>query len=210
MDPAIIFIVLIYFFSIVMHEVAHGYAAYALGDPTARDAGRLTLNPIPHIDLVGTIVLPLISIFLGSPVLFGWAKPVPYNPIYFRDIRRGTFFVAIAGVATNIALAAAFALAIRFVIPSIGLAAETATSLAFIAKWIVWANLVLGIFNLFPIPPLDGSKVLFGLLPREIGERYLMIDRFGIFIILAVLMLAPGIVAFLASYAFQLLVGVPF
>jgi len=210
MDVSIVFIVLIYFFSIVMHEVAHGYVAYSLGDPTAKDAGRLTLNPIPHIDLVGTIILPLTSVFLGSPILFGWAKPVPFNPIYFRDIRRGTFFVAIAGIATNFALAIVFALAIRFVAPSLGLAAETTANLVFIARWIVWANLVLGIFNVFPIPPLDGSKVLFGLLPHEIGEKVLMIDRFGIFIILAVLMLAPGIVAFFASHAFQLLVGAPF
>lgn len=156
------FIILI--FSIILHEVAHGYVADKLGDPTARYAGRLTLNPIPHIDLLGSIIVPMIAVLSSSGFLFGWAKPVPYNPYNLtRSPRWGELMVAAAGPATNFVLAIIFALLARFVAdPVFG-------SICFIG---VLVNLWLGILNLVPIPPLDGSKVLQGLLPAALAAGY--------------------------------------
>src|SRR3989344_1903933 len=131
--------------SIVVHEVAHGYAANSLGDPTARLAGRLPLNPLPHIDLMGSIVLPALLVFTQSPILFGWAKPVPYNPYNLRNQRWGEALVAVAGGATNILLAIIFGLIVRFG-STIGL---DATMLSFAAT-ITFVNLFLGLFNLIP------------------------------------------------------------
>jgi Zn-dependent protease len=146
--------------SIVVHEVAHGYAANSLGDPTARLAGRLTLNPVKHIDWIGSIIIPALLVFTQSPILFGWAKPVPYNPYNLRDQRWGETIVAIAGSATNILLAIIFGLIVRFGL-SIGFN-QAALSLA---ATIAFINLFLGLFNLIPFPPLDGYTALRSALP---------------------------------------------
>ncbi|MBI2054811.1 MAG: site-2 protease family protein [Candidatus Sungbacteria bacterium] len=207
----IIFIILVYFFSIVMHEVSHGFVAYALGDPTAKDAGRLTLNPLAHIDPFGTVILPLLMAlpaFLGArPLIFGWAKPVPFNPMYFKNIRKGTFLVAIAGVGANFLIAVIFALILR-ALPgfSESLGSQTANNLATIFSTIIIANLVLGIFNCFPIPPLDGSKVLFSVLPESFVKLQIALERYGIFLLLAIIFLLPEILGFLVTGAFNLLV----
>jgi len=155
---------LILIFSIILHEVAHGYAADKLGDPTARYAGRLTLNPIPHIDLLGSIILPIISILSPGGFLFGWAKPVPYNPYNLtRAPHWGEFIVAAAGPGTNFALVALFAVLTRISgDPTFG-------AICFIG---VIVNLWLGFLNLIPIPPLDGSKVFQALLPRALSSGY--------------------------------------
>lgn len=158
MDTILTLLILI--FSVIAHEVAHGYAANSLGDPTARLAGRLTLNPIPHIDLMGSIIIPALLVLTGSPILFGWAKPVPYNPYNLRNQRWGETLVAIAGSATNILLAIIFGLIVRFG-PILGFGA-TALSLASI---IAFVNLFLGLFNLIPFPPLDGFTALRSALP---------------------------------------------
>ena len=150
--------------SVIVHEVAHGYAANSLGDPTARLAGRLTLNPIPHIDIMGSIVLPALLVLTSSPILFGWAKPVPYNPFNLKNHRWGETFVALAGVATNFLLAIIFGLIVRFS-PIIGLDA-TAVSLA---ATIAFINLFLGLFNLIPFPPLDGFSALRSSLPWHLA-----------------------------------------
>jgi Zn-dependent protease len=157
--------------SIIAHEVAHGYAANSLGDPTARLAGRLTLNPLPHIDLMGSIVIPALLVFTGSPIMFGWAKPVPYNPYNLRNQRFGETLVAVAGSATNIFLAIIFGLIVRFgstplttggtVLPT------TALSLA---ATIAFINLFLGLFNLIPFPPLDGFTALRSALPWHLSS----------------------------------------
>lgn len=157
------FVVLI--LSVILHEVAHGYAANSLGDPTARLAGRLTMNPLPHIDLMGSIVLPALLMFSGSPILFGWAKPVPYNPYNLRNQRWGEPLVAVAGSATNILLAVIFGLIVRFG-PDAGLDA-TALSLA---ASISFVNLFLGLFNLIPFPPLDGFTTLRTALPWHLSS----------------------------------------
>lgn len=151
--------------SIIVHEVAHGYAANSLGDPTARLAGRLTLNPIPHIDLMGSIVLPALLIFTHSPIMFGWAKPVPYNPYNLRHQRWGETLVALAGVGTNFFLALVFGLLVRFS-PVIGLDAATVS----LAATIAFINLFLGLFNLIPFPPLDGFTALRSALPWHLSS----------------------------------------
>ena len=155
------FIVLI--FSIIVHEVAHGYAANSLGDPTARHAGRLTLNPIPHIDPMGSVLIPGLLVLSGSPIFFGWAKPVPYNPHNLRG-RWGETAVALAGVATNLALALTFALIVRF-----GNGSLPPEALA-IGALVAFVNLFLGLFNLIPFPPLDGFTALRSALPWHLGQ----------------------------------------
>lgn len=151
--------------SVIVHEVAHGYAANSLGDPTARLAGRLTLNPIPHIDLMGSIVLPALLVFTGSSILFGWAKPVPYNPYNLKNHRWGEMFVALAGVATNFLLAIIFGLIVRYG-SIIGLDAIAIS----IAELIAFINLFLGLFNLIPFPPLDGFTALRAGLPWHLSS----------------------------------------
>jgi len=162
---AIALTLVILILSIIAHEVAHGYAANSLGDPTARLAGRLTLNPIPHIDLMGSIVLPLLLVVTGSPIFFGWAKPVPYNPYNLKNHRWGETMVAVAGSATNILLAVLFGLLARFG-AEVGFDA-TALSLA---ATIAFINLFLGLFNLIPFPPLDGWTVLRSALPWHLSS----------------------------------------
>jgi Zn-dependent protease len=159
-------------FSVVAHEVSHGYMAQYLGDPTARLAGRLTMNPLMHIDPIGSVFVPLATAILPPHFVFGWAKPVPYNPYNLRDQKWGDAKVALAGPLTNLFLAIIFALALRFG----GIYFSDPVTL--MLKIIVLMNLLLAIFNLVPIPPLDGSKVLMNALPlryRYIGdylERY--------------------------------------
>ncbi|MES2225575.1 MAG: site-2 protease family protein [Patescibacteria group bacterium] len=154
-----IFTVVILIFSIILHEVAHGYAAFALGDPTAKLAKRLTLNPIPHIDLWGSIIIPGFLVLTHAPFIFGFAKPVPYNPYNLRNQRWGEAIVAIAGVATNILIALVFAAVARLAY------AHGANAFGDIASVAVLMNLFLGLFNLIPIPPLDGYSFLRSILP---------------------------------------------
>jgi len=154
--------IVILIFSIILHEVAHGYVADWLGDPTARYSGRLTLNPLPHIDPFGSIILPGLVILTHSPFLIGWAKPVPYNPYNLKNRRWGEALVAGAGPFTNIVLALLFGQLVHFA-GALNLSPD-ALSLSATA---VYANLLLAVYNLIPIPPLDGSKVLKALLPYE-------------------------------------------
>ena len=167
MVTLISFIILI--FSIILHEVAHGYAADSLGDPTARLSGRLTLNPLPHIDPIGSIVIPALLTFTNSSILFGWAKPVPYNPYNLKNRRWGETFVALAGSATNLSLAVLFGLIVRFGSASLP---ETAIE---IAVAVTFTNLFLGFFNLIPFPPLDGFTALRSALPWHLSAG---MDRF--------------------------------
>ena len=179
MDLIIKLVVLV--FSIVFHEYAHGYAAYRMGDPTARDANRLTLNPLAHIDLMGSVLLPIMLVVTHSPVLFGWAKPVPFNPGYFRDVKKGVMIVGAAGPAANLTLAAVAAVALRL-FPPVGL-------IGYFFVQVCIINVILALFNLIPIPPLDGSRVVVGFLPRELARSYLKLERFGFLIIFGLLWL---------------------
>jgi len=179
----IFFQVVILFFSVILHEVAHGYAALSLGDPTARAAGRLTLNPIKHMDPWGTVVLPLFLILIRSPFLVGWAKPVPVNPYLMRDPKRGMMLVGAAGPLANIALILLSALALRTLPLS-------AVPLLFdLFKYCCAINIILALFNLLPVPPLDGSKVVAGILPPKMRDAYVGLERYGIFIIIGLLYL---------------------
>lgn len=171
----IIFGIIILILSIIVHEIAHGLAADKLGDPTARYAGRLTLNPIPHIDPVGSIVLPLITYFSGG-FIFGWAKPVPYNPYNLRHGTWGEALVALAGPASNLVIAFVFGLLIRL--------APLSQSFTTIAALIVLVNLSLAIFNLVPIPPLDGSKILFALLPLSAMRVRYFLEQWGFVLVI--------------------------
>lgn len=182
MDMLIPIIVLV--FSAILHEVMHGFVADRLGDPTPRVAGRLTLNPIPHIDPIGSIFLPLILIFSGSPIIFGSAKPVPVNPIHFKDGKKDLALVALSGPMTNIALALAAAFIIRIF--------PFASFIHPFLFTVVYINLALGILNLIPIPPLDGSKILIAFLPDRLGLSLLALEPYGIFILFFLLVFPLG------------------
>jgi Zn-dependent protease len=164
MEIAIISISILVF-SVILHEVAHGYMADSLGDPTARNAGRLTLNPIPHIDPYGSILLPAMLAFTHAPIMIGWANPVPYNPHNIRNAY-GDALVALAGPATNFLLALIFGLIIRT-----GVGAGDMPVLN-VLYTVVHVNVMLGLFNCLPIPPLDGSKILTAFLPRSLLYPY--------------------------------------
>ena len=179
-----IFQIAILIFSVVIHEVSHGYAALMLGDHTAEREGRLTLNPIKHIDPFGSIILPAMAYFFGG-FIFGWAKPVPYNPYNLRNQKWGPAIVGAAGPAANILLAVFFGLAVRF-LPGMaaGATGEFAANFIGIAASITLLNLVLALFNLVPIPPLDGSKVLFAVLPHRWLWVQNILEQYGFFILL--------------------------
>lgn len=189
MQIDIIFGLVVLIFSIVLHEVAHGYMANWLGDPTARLAGRLTLNPVSHIDIVGSIILPALLLITHAPILIGYAKPVPYNPYNLRG-RYGEGMVAFAGPGTNILLAVFFGFLIRFSGAQLGPDLISAFAI------IVYINMLLALFNLLPVPPLDGSKVLstlLGMISPSLERGYdtfrLNFERLGIFSGVLIIML---------------------
>jgi len=194
---------LILIFSIVIHEVSHGYMAEKLGDPTARLAGRLTLNPISHIDPLGSVLLPLFT-FFTTGTIFGWAKPVPYNPYNLRNGRMGELLVAFAGPLSNLSIAAVFSVLIR-----IGAAYGTFGDSAIqIFAVVVIVNISLALFNLIPIPPLDGSKILFSLLPLDYSGVRTFLERYSLALIIALLFFWSSI-SVLALLVFQLFTGIP-
>ncbi len=211
MDPFIIFYIAVLILSIIIHEVSHGFAAEWLGDPTARLNGRLTLNPIPHLDMWGSIIIPALLVFTHAPFLFGWAKPVPYNPYNLRNQKWGEAIVAAAGPGVNILLALGFGLLIRFE------ANELSPAFISLASTIVIVNIMLAIFNLLPIPPLDGSKVLRSLLPYRENmafQRFEAMLRGGgiimMFLVLILLFQVLGPVIHSAmSLIFELITGIP-
>jgi Zn-dependent protease len=188
MTPLDIFLLVILIISVVIHEVAHGYAAYMQGDPTAYYEGRLTLNPLKHIDPIGSIVVPIITTLAGFP--FGWAKPVPFNPYNLRNQRWGELIVAIAGPLSNILIAIVFGLLVRFGIGTIS------PNVLAISALIILVNLSLALFNLIPVPPLDGSKVLFNLLPHRFQNIRFKLEQFS-FLLILVLIMVPQFSQFL-------------
>jgi Zn-dependent protease len=183
MDPMFFALaIVILLFSVIVHEVMHGYVALRFGDHTAENAGRLTLNPIPHIDPVGTILVPLVLIVANAPFLLGWAKPVPVNPLNFSNIRRGELFVSLAGVGSNFILALIAATIYHF-LPFVIVSDLIQSALAFM----VTINLVLGIFNLLPVPPLDGYNALLSQLPYKAAREYQKAALIGPVLILVML-----------------------
>jgi len=195
------FLIIILLFSIVIHEVSHGAAANHLGDPTAKYAGRLSLNPIKHLDPIGSVLVPLFLILLRSPVLFGWAKPVPVNPYNFRDQKYGAAKVALAGPASNLAIALVFGLVLRF-FPEMG-------GIFVMFSYIVYINILLAVFNLLPIPPLDGSHLLFTFLPPGLENLKIFLTQFGVFILLFIIFFFFHFLALIIDWIFGLIVGAP-
>jgi len=177
MDASIqIFSIIVLIFSVVIHEVAHGYTALLFGDNTAKNMGRLTLNPIKHIHIIGSIVVPLLLLILPGGLILGWAKPVPYNPYNLKNRKWGEFWVAFAGPLSNILIGSAFIVLIKLA-PMLGLSSVFIT----LAFTIVLINFVLAFFNLIPIPPLDGSKILLNLLPTDKYDAVLdFMQRWGL------------------------------
>ena len=167
-----------FLFALTFHELAHGYVAWRLGDPTAKNEGRLTMNPLKHIDPLGVVAFIIMKI--------GWAKPVPVNPSYFRDPQKGMLFVALAGPGANIVLAVVSAILVKALIKFPVLPMFVLQPLAEMLVASVWINVMLAVFNCLPIPPLDGSKVLMGVLPRDMARSYEKLEPFG-FVLLLIL-----------------------
>jgi Zn-dependent protease len=194
--------IVILIFSVIFHEVSHGFMADLLGDPTPRLQGRLTLNPIKHIDPIGSIIVPIITSLAGFT--FGWAKPVIYNPYNLKNRRQGEFLIAAAGPAANLAIAIIFSLVMRLTASG----AAIMTPFLEVASYIVLINIVLAVFNLIPLPPLDGSKLFLAFLPTQYGRLRFTLERFGpIFVLLAVFFLWQ-IVSPVVPWVFQIFTGV--
>ncbi|HOV88903.1 MAG TPA: site-2 protease family protein [Candidatus Paceibacterota bacterium] len=201
----LIFQLIILLFSVILHEVSHGYTAYILGDDTAKVNGRLTLNPLPHLDLWGSFLFPMISYFIsGGTFIFGWAKPVPFNPLKLKKPKRDIGLVGLAGPLANLFVALCFSIIIR---------------LAHIFNWafltplftffsiIIYLNILLAIFNLVPIPPLDGSRVIYSLLPRKWEKFYWSLERFGFILVMIFVLFGFQLIVPLIDSLFTLFVG---
>jgi Zn-dependent protease len=198
-----IFSFLIFIFSVVLHEVAHGYAAERLGDPTARLAGRLTLNPISHIDPVGSVLLPLILYISHAGFIIGWAKPVPFNPYNLRSKKWGEAIVAAAGPATNLLIALVFGLFLHF-----GPISTISSSVVLLISTIVLINLVLAVFNLVPIPPLDGSKILFSIFPAGFSPVRAFLEKYSLILALIFIFFLWQYISPLVYLLFTLITGI--
>ena len=188
--------------SAIIHEYAHAWAADQLGDPTAKQAGRLTLNPLAHIDIWGTILMPILLFLLsGGKFLFAYAKPVPFNPYNLRNQKHDSGLVALAGPLANLIIALIFGLIIRF---------SATTSLISLLGIIVYANILLAIFNLLPIPPLDGSRILFAFLPSRFRHYEIVMQRYGFFILFLFIFFGFQIIFPIIFSIYKLIVGQPF
>ncbi len=207
MSPLLsIFQLIVFIFSVMIHEISHGLMALRLGDTTAKDAGRLTLNPLAHLELFGSFILPLSLYFLsGGAFIFGWAKPVPYNPAYLKNPQQAAGLIALAGPASNMIIAVIFALLIRFGAPFFAVA----PSMVIFFHIIVLINILLAVFNLVPLPPLDGSKVLFAVLSERFYEVRLWLERYGFTLLLLFVFFGFHLIAPVIAALYALLVGGP-
>lgn len=196
--------IVILIMSVVIHELSHGYMADYLGDQTPRLQGRLTLNPIKHLDLFGSVILPLLLAILNTGFIFGWAKPVEYNPYNIKDKRKGEFLIAAAGPLSNIFIAIVFGTIIRFAVT----AATVNAQFIEICTYIVIINIILAIFNLIPLPPLDGSKLLFAILPNQYGRLRMTLETYAPFFVFIVVFFLWQIVSPVVPFVFRLFTGV--
>lgn len=189
--------------SVVIHEVSHGYAAYSLGDRTAQYEGRLTLNPLSHLDPIGSLLVPLVMVIAGGPI-FGWARPVPYNPYNLSNQKWGPAYVAAAGPLSNIAIAVIFGILIRF-------SAFFSLPDQFVqaAVTVVLINVVLAFFNIIPIPPLDGSKILFAVLPPRWFHIQQTLERYGFFLVILFIFVLWRFFLPFVFFIFSLITGIP-
>ncbi|MBI5147527.1 MAG: site-2 protease family protein [Parcubacteria group bacterium] len=203
----IAFQLIVLLFSVVIHEVSHGVAAYRLGDPTAKLMGRLTLNPIKHLDFFGSLIMPF-SVFLltGGRFVFGWAKPVPYNPANLKNPRLGSALVALAGPLSNFSLAVIFGLISRLLAGFGAGGADFAAAASALVGYVVLINLLLAVFNLVPIPPLDGSRVLFYFLPQSARAVEEFLERYGFVILMLFIFFGFRLIAPVVYLLYDLLV----
>ncbi len=197
-----IFVVIVILFSITIHEVSHGLVARNLGDDTAKNLGRLTLNPIKHLDLFGSMILPLILYIIPPHFIFGYAKPVPYNPLNLRDRKYGPAKVALAGPVANLMLAALFGLVRRFLPVDFGIVLPN------LLDYVILINLLLAVFNLIPVPPLDGHWLLFTFLPSRFVAFKVFLMRYNLVILVFLLFfILPLIYDYLIYPLFRVIVG---
>ena len=201
----IIFSIGVLIMSVVVHEMSHGYAAFMLGDSTAKYAGRLTLNPIKHLDFFGSFIVPLLSYSLGG-VIFGWAKPVPYNPYNLKNQKWGAGLVGVAVPLSNFLIALIFGLIIR----SYSYLTFLPPSFFEIASLIVFINILLAVFNMVPIPPLDGSKVLFALLPYKWHNIQMFLERYGLILVVIFIFFLFRVILPLVYILFRAITGIGF
>ena len=196
------FQIVVLLYSVVIHEVSHGLVANSLGDPTAKNLGRLSLNPLKHLDMFGSVILPLILFFVRSPFIVGYAKPVPYVPENLRDRKYGPAKVAIAGPASNLVLAGLFGLTLRF-LPDV----FTSPLVPQLLSFIIVLNLVLAIFNLFPIPPLDGHWLLMTFLPRRFVRLRGFLYQYSLILLIIFLIYVFPLIFPLVGLVYELLTG---
>lgn len=202
-----IFYILVLIISVVVHEVAHGYVALRFGDQTAKMAGRLTLNPLPHLDVFGSVILPVLLVVTKAGFLFGWAKPVPVNPnnFYPEERKRALFFVSIAGIVVNFIIALFFAILIR-----ISNFVDVPSPVLEISALIVFLNILLAIFNAMPIPPLDGSGILFSLLPSRFSHLENSMRSYSLVLFLLLIFFVWPVVYPIIIWIFTAMTGVDF
>ncbi len=201
-----LFQLFVFIFSVIVHEVSHGIVALKLGDTTARDAGRLTLNPVVHLELFGSFILPLLLYTVsGGAFVFGWAKPVPYDPRFLKNPVRGAGLIAAAGPMSNLLIAFVFGVVIQFFGPL--LLATPFANMLLLLHLIVFVNVLLAIFNLLPLPPLDGSKVLFAFLPARYDDVRVFLERYGFTLLLLFVFFGFDLIQPLIEFVYTLFVG---
>lgn len=204
----VIFKFTVLFFAMTVHEVSHGVMAYKLGDNTAKLMGRLSFNPLRHIDPFGSVVFPLFLMAVGSPILFMWAKPVIYNPINLKNPKLGAALIGLAGPFSNMAVAVILGIVMRILALVFDLQANLGAAIfVYLLGIIVFINILFAIFNLIPIPPLDGSKVLFGFLPANLYGVQEFLERYGIFIFLIFIFYGLDFVGAVTGTVFNLITG---
>ncbi|MCA9356426.1 site-2 protease family protein [Candidatus Nomurabacteria bacterium] len=202
----IVFYIAILIMSVILHELAHGWAAYYYGDNTAKFAGRLSINPIKHLDMFGSVIVPLTLIVLHAGFLVGWAKPVPINERNFTKKKEGLFVVSIAGILANIFIAVVFTVILR-----VGIALDfTNPGFLLITSTIIFTNLILGFFNLMPIPPLDGSKILLSLLPGNTSHLQYIFDKYGLLMAIFFIVFIWDKIVPVVFWLYQVLTGLNF
>lgn len=199
-DSIFIFQIIILIMSVVIHELSHGYMAELLGDPTPRLQGRLTLNPLKHLELFGSFLVPILTSLTGFT--FGWAKPIEWNPYNVKNKRIGEILISIAGPGSNLLIAIVFGLVVRI------FGNELPASFIQISVYVILINIVLAVFNMIPLPPLDGSKVLFSLLPPSMNNVRVTLERYSIFFFLVLIFVLWRFVEPIIPYIFKVITGV--